>query len=226
MTEQPHQRRVRSFVMRAGRITKKQQQALDHLWPHYGIDLNGNGKTILQSFIQTQPTIVEIGFGMGASLVEMARDNPKQNYIGIEVYPPGIGSLLSLIEENALNNVRVIQGDAVEALADLVDDATLAGVQIFFPDPWHKKKHHKRRLINPHFINQLLPKIQVGGFIHAATDWQDYAEQILDVFRTCQQINNPYDGYAPRPETRPLTKFEKRGQQRNHPVWDVVVYKK
>lgn len=218
-------RKIRSFVKREGRLTKGQERALHDLYPIYGV---GTEHQLSYSalFGREAPTIMEIGFGMGDSLATMAENHPQYNYIGIEVHRPGVGALLLTIEAQALQNIRVINDDAVDVLKQRIPDSSLAGVQLFFPDPWHKKRHHKRRIVQPEFIALLHQKLQPGGFIHLATDWQPYAEHMLDVMQAAPDFKNcATSDYLSRPESRPLTKFEKRGQRLGHGVWDLKFIK-
>jgi len=218
-----HRRSIRSFVLRQGRMTTGQQRAFDELWPRWGLMREAGRLDQQQVFGRVAPLVFEIGFGMGQSLIEMAQAAPQQDFIGVEVHRPGVGKLLSGMEEVGIDNIRVYNDDAVEVLKECVDDASLDAVQIFFPDPWHKKKHNKRRLIQPEFVQKLRVKLKVGGFIHLATDWQDYAEQMLEVMNGAEGFRNQAgDGYAPRPERRPTTKFEKRGERLGHGVWDLL----
>lgn len=218
-------RTIRSFVLRQGRLTKGQEQALTHLWPVFGIDYQ-SGTNI--EFNHSQPTVLEIGFGMGASLVEMAKAAPNKNFLGIEVHKPGVGACLMAIEENQLANLKVMCHDAVEVLENMIPDNSLDKVQIFFPDPWHKARHNKRRIIQPEFVNLISQKLKSGGILHLATDWQHYAEHMLDVLSNAEAFTNlsPTNDYVPRPEDRPITKFEKRGQNLGHGVWDLQFIRK
>jgi tRNA (guanine-N7-)-methyltransferase len=220
-------RRVRSFVLREGRMTKGQQRAMDELFPQWGVDFRPEPLHFAQLFGNDNPVILEIGFGMGKSLAEQARQYPKRNYLGIEVHRPGVGACLLLAEEFGLTNLRVMNHDAVEILQHMIADQSLSGVQIFFPDPWHKKRHHKRRIIQPHFVNQLHSKLKQGGFLHLATDWENYAEHMLEVMGQVSGWRNLSEtgDFIPRPDDRPLTKFENRGQKLGHGVWDLVFVK-
>ena len=179
-----------------------------------------------QHFGRNAPRIVEIGFGMGAATAEIAAQQPHNDFIGLEVHEPGVGALLKLINDQSLQNIRIIQHDAVEVLEQMVAPQSLAGVHIFFPDPWHKKRHHKRRLIQPPLVALLASRLQAGGLLHCATDWQPYAEQMLAVLRAEPTLQNTADGYAPKPDYRPMTKFEKRGLALGHGVWDLVFRKR
>ena len=217
-------RTVRSFVRREGRLTPGQERALDELWPQFGIDNEDSILNLSQIFGRTAPTVLEIGFGNGSSLVTMAENQPDTNFVGVEVHRPGVGHLLKLIEEKSLTNLRVVCTDAVELLKDRIADNTLDRLQLYFPDPWHKKRHHKRRIIQAAFVNLLTKKIKSGGYLHMATDWQHYAEQMLDDLSNNNDFINCADdsGYIARPDYRPLTKFEQRGQKLGHGVWDLL----
>lgn len=216
-------RRIRSFVRREGRLTRAQQQALEQLWPKYGLSI-ADLSPFTSWFHNQQPITLEIGFGNGDSLAQMAEAHPERNYIGIEVHRPGVGHLLQLIEDKRLTNLRLFNHDAVEVIQHAIPDGALDGVQLFFPDPWHKKRHHKRRLIQPKFVVQACRKLLPGGVFHAATDWENYAEHMLDVFEACPMLENMAGAgrYSERPESRPLTKFEQRGMRLGHGVWDLL----
>lgn len=219
-------RAIRSFVLRTGRMTAGQQRALDEHWPQWGLQREHGTLDTQRAFGRAAPVVLEIGFGMGQSLVTMAAAAPETNFIGIEVHRPGVGRLLHGMAEQGVDNIRVYCDDAVEVLRQCIADASLSGVQIFFPDPWHKKKHNKRRLIQPAFVQLLRSKLQVGGVLHIATDWQEYAEQILEVMSAAEGYGNLAGaGYAPRPERRPTTKFEQRGERLGHGVWDLLFEK-
>ena len=217
-------RTIKSYVLRAGRISNRQQQALQNYLPLYELQKQDTPWNLADVFGRQAHTIIEIGFGMGGSLLEMAKAQPEANFLGIEVHRAGIGSLAADIHEHQLANVRIAAFDAVELFKNCIADETLTGVQIFFPDPWPKKKHHKRRLIQPEFVSLISQKIQKGGFIHCATDWQDYAEHILDVLTAAPGLKNIAieGGYCPKPDTRPHTKFEQRGNKLGHNVWDLM----
>jgi tRNA (guanine-N7-)-methyltransferase len=219
----PAHRRIRSFVLRAGRMTPAQQSGLELHWPQKGLLREHGLLNIENAFGRQAPTVLEIGFGMGTSLLQMAQAAPEKNFIGIEVHRPGVGKLLHDMADAGVENIRVYCDDAVEVLQQCVADASLAAVQIFFPDPWHKKKHHKRRLIQPEFVQLLHTKLQRGGTLHIATDWQNYAEHILTVMQALPNFcNQAGEGYAPQPEYRPKTKFEQRGERLGHDVWDII----
>jgi len=216
-------RRIRSYVRRQGRLTPAQLMALDTLWDTYCLDSN-QGHDFAPVFGRVAPMIVEIGFGNGEGLVEMAKNHPELNFLGIEVHRPGIGHLLMLLDREGIGNVRVFCHDAMEILQNNIPDSSLAGVHLFFPDPWPKKKHHKRRIVQPEFCRLLVKKLLPGGYFHAATDWQHYAETMLRVLSAEPNlINASSDGdYCPRPDSRPLTKFEQRGLRLGHGVWDLL----
>jgi tRNA (guanine-N7-)-methyltransferase len=218
----PTERRIRSFVTRAGRLSTGQARALETLGPRYCIDYRKEGLDLTAAFGREAPTILEIGFGMGDTTAKIAAGMPEKNFIGVEVHTPGVGSLLKLIGEQGLENLRIIQHDAVEVLENMIAPASLAGVHIFFPDPWHKARHNKRRLIQPPFIAQLVTRIAPGGYLHCATDWEEYAQQMLEVLSAEPALENTAEAYAPRPEYRPVTKFENRGIKLGHGVWDLV----
>jgi tRNA (guanine-N7-)-methyltransferase len=214
---------IRSFVLRAGRMGSGQQRALDELGPRFLLPFQPKVLDLPATFGRDAPCVLEIGFGMGQATAQIAAALPGTNFIAIEVHPPGVGALLKLIGEQRLSNLRLIRHDAVEVLAHMIAPASLAGVHIFFPDPWHKLRHNKRRLVQPAFVAALAPKLAPGGRLHCATDWQPYAEQMLDVLSAEPSlVNVAGTGYAPRPDYRPLTKFEARGLQLGHGVWDLV----
>ncbi|RFC32904.1 MAG: tRNA (guanine-N(7)-)-methyltransferase [Candidatus Nitrotoga sp. SPKER] len=216
---------IRSYVLRQGRISNAQQRCLDTLLPIHGIPYLSQPLDLENLFGRTATKILEIGFGMGETTAAIAQSHPQNDYLALEVHTPGVGSLLKQIEELGLKNIRIIQHDAVEVLRDMLADNVLDGVHIFFPDPWHKARHNKRRLIQPPFVAQLVNKIKPGGYIHVATDWQDYAEQVLAVLGSEKSLENTAANYAPRPAYRPLTKFEQRGLRLGHGVWDLVFKK-
>ena len=217
--------RVKSFVIRAGRMTNAQTKALEELSPKYAVDVSSLERLDTAAiFGREAPLVVEIGFGMGASFVEMAQKDPLRNYLGIEVHPPGVGACMMLIDEAQISNAKVIKYDAFDVLTKCLGPESIDILQIFFPDPWPKARHHKRRLVNPEFLKLVTPLLKHGGNIRMATDWQEYAEQMLECLNAAEGLENtnPSGGYIPRPEWRPLTKFEKRGERLGHGVWDLV----
>lgn len=221
MRNLPAKKRViRSFVRREGRLTAGQQRALESLWPHYGLEAD----TPLNQVASDKDIVLEIGFGMGDSLAHMAAANPEGLFVGIEVHRPGVGHLLKLIQEQNLDNIRIYCTDAVDVLTHCIQDNCLQKVQIFFPDPWHKKRHHKRRLIQPAFLRLLATKLKPGGVLHIATDWQNYAEHCVEALDQVSAFQNTSSTppYSPRPDFRPMTKFEQRGQRLGHGVWDLI----
>jgi tRNA (guanine-N7-)-methyltransferase len=213
---------IRSYVLRAGRTGPGQQRALDELGPRFLLPFLPEPLDFNASFGRCAPVVIEIGCGMGDATVQVAAAAPGTDFIGIEVHEPGVGALLKRIGEEKLTNLRVLRHDAVEVLEHMVAPASLAGVNIWFPDPWHKFKHHKRRLIQPPFIELLSSRLAPGGLLHCATDWEPYAVQMLDVLSAAPGLANTFEGYAPRPAGRPLTKFETRGLNLGHGVWDLV----
>jgi len=216
---------IRSFVLRQGRVSNAQRRAVDTLSSVYGIAYTPDALDFDRVFGRHAPTLLEIGFGMGETTAQIAQAHPENNYLGIEVHTPGVGSLLKQIDACGLTNLRLIQHDAVEVLDHMIAPASLAGAHIFFPDPWPKKRHHKRRLIQPAFAALLASRLAPGGYLHAATDWEEYAEQILAVFSAESALANTAAGYARRPDYRPLTKFENRGLKLGHGVWDILFRK-
>jgi len=223
--ENPHGP-IRSYVLRQGRVSNAQRRAHETLLPRYGIPYADTAPDLDIVFARKVPRILEIGCGMGETTVAIAAAHPQQDYIGIEVHTPGVGSLLKQIDELGLTNVRVIQHDAVAVLERMISPASLDGLHIFFPDPWPKKRQQKRRLIQPPFITLVTSRLKPGGYLHAATDWQEYAEQILCVFDGEPALANTAAGYADKPAYRPQTKFETRGLKLGHGVWDIVFRKK
>jgi tRNA (guanine-N7-)-methyltransferase len=215
-------RAIRSFVLRAGRMGTGQQRALETLGPRYVLPFAAKPIDAPAVFGRTAPLVLEIGFGMGSATAEIAAARPDTDFLGIEVHTPGVGALLKRIGEMELTNLRIVQHDAVQVLEQMISPGSLAGVHIFFPDPWHKKKHHKRRLIQPAFVKTLVTRLTPGGYLHCATDWQPYAEQMLEVLTAEPALANTAEGYAPKPGYRPLTKFEARGLKLGHGVWDLV----
>ncbi|RYF15195.1 MAG: tRNA (guanosine(46)-N7)-methyltransferase TrmB [Comamonadaceae bacterium] len=222
----PYPRGIRSYVRRAGRTTVGQAKALETLGPRFMVKYQAQPADLAQVFGREAPTILEIGFGMGEATAHIAGLMPEKNFLCCEVHPPGVGALLKRIGEQGLENIRIVEHDAVEVLDHMLAPEVLAGVHIFFPDPWHKARHNKRRLVQPHFVAKLLPRLASGGYIHCATDWEPYAQQMLEVLSAEPQLENTAEGFAPRPEYRPLTKFENRGIRLGHGVWDVVFRKK
>src|SRR5690625_3553247 len=223
---QNKQTHIRSFVYRRPHITPGQQRALIKLMPLWGIPYRPAPIHLDNIFQRHAPTIIEIGSGMGEATIEIALQNPQNNYIAIEVYDAGVGALLHRIKEQQCRNLRVIQHDAVEVLRDMIPPFSLAGVHIFFPDPWPKKRHHKRRLIQAPFVALMASRLQPTAYIHCATDWQPYAEQMLEVLGQSPALTNRHVDFAPRPDYRPVTKFERRGLRLGHGVWDLVFEKR
>jgi tRNA (guanine-N7-)-methyltransferase len=221
MTTPPH-RPIRTYVLRQGRITDAQKRAREELLPRFGVPFSREPLDLERLFGRAAPTILEIGSGMGETTARIAAANPGNDYLAVEVHAPGVGSLLVRAAEAGLANLRVIQHDAVEVLEHMIAPASLAGVHVFFPDPWPKKRHHKRRLLQPPLVALLASRMRPGAYLHVATDWEDYAVQILEVLSGEPQLANTTDRYAERPEHRPLTKFENRGLKLGHGVWDVV----
>jgi tRNA (guanine-N7-)-methyltransferase len=215
-------RPIRSYVLRQGRTTPAQQRALKELFPKYGIAFSS---AKLHS-ARYAPLVLEVGSGMGETTIAIAKAHPEADFIAVEVHAPGVGALLNAIERERLTNVRVIRHDAVEVLERMVEDASLVAIHLFFPDPWPKKRHHKRRLLQPPFVSLLASRLKPGGYVHVATDWAEYAQQILEVLSAEAMLVNTVQGFAPRPDYRPLTKFEQRGLKLGHGVWDVVFRKK
>ena len=222
----PEHRPIRSFVLRQGRISNAQRHAYEILLPQYGIPFEDNLINLDQIFGRSSPKFLEIGFGMGETTVSIAQMHLQNDYLAIDVHTPGVGSLLKQIGETGLSNLRIIQHDAVEVLKCMLTPECLDGTHIFFPDPWPKARHHKRRLIQPQFITLLSERLKHGGYLHVATDWEEYAQQILQVLSSESQLINTVTDYAPRPAYRPLTKFEQRGLKLGHGVWDLVFQKK
>ncbi|MYB33806.1 MAG: tRNA (guanosine(46)-N7)-methyltransferase TrmB [Gammaproteobacteria bacterium] len=221
---------VRSYVTRAGRMTDAQRKAVRTLLPRYGIFAStdpGEQVDVFQVFGRKAPLVLEIGFGNGEALIEMARANPEHDFIGIEVHEPGIGHLLLRIRDEGLGNIRVIHGDAVQTLSNLFQDQQFDRVCLFFPDPWPKKRHHKRRIFRPYFISLVTSKLKIGGVLHFATDWQDYAEQVLALLEREPALENTTEsGFSKNRAGRPMTKFEQRGRKLGHGVWDIIMHKR
>ncbi len=215
---------IRSYVIRSGRMTEGQKLAFDKYWPSYGLSLHDGRLDIEKQFGRNASRVLEIGFGMGGSLVQMVQAEPDKDFIGIEVHTPGAGSLINDVGNLALPNLRVYLADAIDVLEDCIPDASIDRLQIYFPDPWHKRKHNKRRLIQPDFVQKIRSKLKVEGILHLATDWEHYAEQMLDVMETAEGFENTMGSaqYSPRPDFRPVTKFEQRGERLGHGVWDLL----
>ena len=222
----PEQRPIRSYVLRQGRVSNAQKRAHDTLLPRYGLEYRESPADLDQVFGRSAPRVLEIGCGMGETTVAIAAAHPGTDYLGIEVHTPGVGSLLKQIDAAGLTNLRVIQYDAVAVLRQMIVPDSLDGIHIFFPDPWPKKRHHKRRLIQPPFAALAASRLKPGGYLHAATDWHEYAEQMLAVVGAEPLLENTAAAYAPRPEYRPQTKFETRGLKLGHGVWDLVFCRK
>lgn len=221
-----NRRNIKSFVLRQGHMTAAQQRAIDTQWSKFGVDYRPHKIDLNSTFQRTAPKIVEIGFGMGTATATIAQRLPEVDFLAIDVHGPGVGNLLKLIQEENISNIKVMRHDAVEVVNTMLDSDSVHGIHIFFPDPWQKKRHHKRRLIQRPFIEQLLPKLESNGYIHLATDWEEYAEQMLEVLSSFDELNNTADDFAPKPTYRPETKFESRGKRLGHGVWDLVFVKK
>lgn len=218
----PHGEHIRSYVLRQGRLSECQQRFRQTMMPRIGLAYAPERIDLPTVFGRRAPCIVEIGFGMGETSAEIAARHPEIDYLGIEVHSPGVGNLCKLIAERELTNLRIIQHDAVEVLREMIAPGTLAGVHVFFPDPWPKSRHHKRRLLQPAFVALLASRLQPAGYLHCATDWDDYAQQMLAVLAGEPMLRNTVVDFAPRPAYRPLTKFEQRGLRLGHAVWDVI----
>ena len=218
-------RPIRSFVLRQGRFSPGQQRAYEMLMPRFGVPFSGDFLDFETLFGRKAPKVLEIGFGMGETTARIALENPENDYLGVEVHSPGVGALLKRIDEHALTNIRIVQHDAVEVVRSMVPPGSLAGIHVFFPDPWPKKRHHKRRLIQPGFAGLLATRLGARGYLHLATDWQEYAEHILATLTATPGLENLHAGYADRPAARPETKFEQRGQRLGHASWDVIFQK-
>jgi tRNA (guanine-N7-)-methyltransferase len=223
-TPAPYRRAIRSFVVRAGRMTTAQERAWRELWPLWGVDEEGGPLDFAATFAREAPVTVEIGFGNGESLVALAADQPDRNFLGLEVHPPGVGHLLLRCEAERLSNVRVVCEDAVEVLRQRVADASVDEVLLYFPDPWPKKRHHKRRIVQAPFVELVASRLRIGGTFRMATDWQPYAEHMLATAAACLRLVNesPAGDYVARPDSRPITRFERRGQRLGHGVWDLA----
>jgi len=221
-----HPRAIRSFVRRAGRTTIGQSRAFEEWGPTFLLPYRAAPLDLAQAFGREAPTILEIGFGMGEATAHIAKLMPEKNFLCCEVHEPGVGALLKRIGEQNLENIRIAQHDAVEVIDHMLAPESLAGIHIFFPDPWHKLRHNKRRLIQPPLVARLTRRLRPGGYIHCATDWEPYAQQMLQVLSAEHTLQNSAEGFAPRPEYRPLTKFENRGVKLGHGVWDLVFHKR
>ena len=224
--EEPARRPVRSFVLRQGRMSPAQQRALDTLLPRLGIAYAQHSLDYAAIFGRRAPVILEIGFGMGETTAAIAAAHSQHDFLGLEVHGPGVGALLNRVDTLGLTNVRVIQHDAVEVIAHMIPVDSLAGIHVYFPDPWPKKRHHKRRLLQPDFVHALAQRLAPGGYLHAATDWDEYAQEILATFTADPLLANTVPDFAPRPAWRPQTKFETRGLKLGHGVWDLVFRRK
>lgn len=216
--------KVKSFVKREGRLTKAQAKAIEEQWPIMGLDVEDAVLNLDEVFTRSAERVLEIGFGMGKSLVEMALASPEKDYIGIEVHRPGVGACLADAAEAGISNLRVFEHDAIEVLNQCIPDGSLSRVQLFFPDPWHKKRHHKRRIVQQDFVELIRRKLKINGEFHMATDWEPYAEYVIDVMTQVTGFKNmaEHGNFIPRPDYRPLTKFEARGQRLGHGVWDLL----
>lgn len=222
-----HRRSIKSFVLRQGHMTAAQQKAIDDNWATMGVDFCPKLVDLNAIFGRDNPKVLEIGFGMGVATAEIACRLPAHDFLAIDVHGPGVGNLCKLMVEQNISNIRVMRHDAVEVVEQMLPDGSLHGIHIFFPDPWHKKRHNKRRLIQVPFVQKLLPKLQTGGYIHLATDWEEYAVQMLEVLNAFpNELTNTATDYAPTPDYRPETKFEARGKRLGHGVWDLVFVKK
>ncbi len=215
---------IRSYVLRAGRMTAGQKAAFDKFWPCYGLSMHDGAINPAELFGRAAPLVLEIGFGMGASLLEMLQAQAEEDFIGIEVHPPGAGRLISDAGKLELPNLRVYLADAIDVLDDCIPEQSCDRVQLYFPDPWHKKKHNKRRIVQPGFVEKIRSKLKIGGVFHMATDWQHYAESMMEVMGAAEGFENMMGvgEYSPRPDYRPVTKFEKRGERLGHGVWDLL----
>jgi len=218
---------IRSYVVRAGRMTEAQRNAFDVSWPIYGLKLADGAISTDAVFGRAGPKVLEIGFGMGTSLIEMALANPDTDFIGIEVHPPGVGTLMNSARLENLSNLRVYLADANDVLDECFDTQSIDRLQLYFPDPWHKKKHNKRRIVQSTFVQQVRTKLRPGGILHMATDWQHYAEQMMETLSEAEGFENCAGAgqYSERPSYRPITKFEKRGERLGHGIWDLVFKK-
>jgi tRNA (guanine-N7-)-methyltransferase len=217
---------IKSYVRRAGRMSSAQENYYAEMMPRIGIVYQAEQIDLAAVFGRNNPTILEIGTGMGETTAKIADANRDNDYLGVEVHVPGVGALCKQIAERELTNLRICQHDAVEVVRDMLPEASLDGVHVFFPDPWHKARHNKRRLIQPPFVALLASRLKPGGYLHCATDWEEYAHQMLEVLSAEPTLSNSSEAFAPRPDYRPLTKFENRGIRLGHGVWDVIFRKK
>ena len=215
-------REIRSYVLRQGRTSPAQTRAVETLLPRFGIQYRSGILDLDRAFGRAAPKVLEIGFGMGETTAEIAKSRPDTDFLGIEVHTPGVGALLRLIDDYQLANVRIVQHDAVAVVRDMIAPGSLDGIHVFFPDPWPKKRHHKRRLIQPSFVALLASRLRNDGYVHMATDWEEYAQQMLEVLSAEASLVNTSASYVPRPDYRPETKFERRGLKLGHGVWDLV----
>lgn len=213
---------IRSYVLRQGRFSRGQQRAYSELLPRFGVPHSRAPLDFRALFGRDAPVVAEVGSGMGETTAEIAERNPQNDYLAIEVHTPGVGSLLKHVEERALTNIRIVQHDAAEVFRDMVAPGSLAGIHVFFPDPWPKKRHHKRRLLQPAFVALAAERLARHGYLHVATDWEDYAEHVLEVLTACPGLRNTAERFAQRPASRPETKFERRGRRLGHGVWDLL----
>jgi tRNA (guanine-N7-)-methyltransferase len=217
---------IKSFVRRAGRMSAAQENYYKEMMPKIGVIYQAGNIDLSAVFGRNNPKILEIGTGMGETTAKIADANRGNDYLGVEVHTPGVGALCKQIAERQLENLRICQHDAVEVVRDMLPESSLDGVHVFFPDPWHKARHNKRRLIQPPFVALLASRLKAGGYFHCATDWEEYAHQMLEVLSGESTLVNSAEGFAPRPDYRPLTKFENRGLRLGHGVWDVIFRKK
>jgi tRNA (guanine-N7-)-methyltransferase len=215
-------RPIRSFVLRQGRFSPGQRDAYDTLLPRFGIEYSAAPLDLDRAFGRANAKVLEIGFGMGETTAAIAAAQPDRDFLALDVHAPGVGGLLKLLDAQGLTNVRILRHDAVEVVERMIAPAALAGVHVFFPDPWPKKRHHKRRLLQSAFVHELALRLAAGGYLHAATDWEDYALEMLATLRAESLLENSAEDFAPRPEYRPLTKFERRGMALGHGVWDLI----
>jgi tRNA (guanine-N7-)-methyltransferase len=215
-------RPIRSFVLRQGRFSPGQRDAYDTLLPRFGIEYSAAQLDLDRAFGRANAKVLEIGFGMGETTAAIAAAQPDRDFLALDVHAPGVGGLLKLLDAQGLTNVRILRHDAVEVVERMIAPAALAGVHVFFPDPWPKKRHHKRRLLQSAFVHELALRLAAGGYLHAATDWEDYALEMLATLRAESLLENSAEDFAPRPEYRPLTKFERRGMALGHGVWDLI----